>query len=68
MSMGEHRATGDGLTEEQVDNAFEVLEVIRENMYENDMDGEAELLNNAHCIVQQYDQFADWHTVQDDME
>lgn len=59
MCMGE-QTTHDGLTVEQIETAYEVLEAVRENHRQENRDGMATTVNEAHYLVQQYEQNADW--------
>lgn len=59
MCMGE-QITIDDLTVEQIETAYEVLEVVRENHREENRDGMATTVNEAHYLVQQYEQSVQW--------
>ena len=54
------QTTDDDLTTEQIDNAYAVLEVLRENFSDAGMSDFADLVNEAHYLVQQYDESANW--------
>lgn len=59
------QTTSDGLTVEQIDNAYEVLEILRENLSDDGMDNLSQIVNEAHYLVQQYDEGADWSQTYD---
>ena len=61
------RETQDGLTEEQINTAYEVLETLRESLANSELNDEADVVNNAHYLLQQYDEGASWHTVQEEV-
>ncbi len=54
------QTTNDGITVEQIDATYEVLEVLRENLQADDMNNLSEIVNEAHYLVQQYDEGARW--------
>jgi len=56
------QTTDDGITVQEIDAAYEVLEVLRENLQEDGMGNLAEIANEAHYLVQQYDEGARWTT------
>jgi len=56
------QTTDDGITVQEIDAAYEVLEVLRENLQEDGMGNLAEIANEAHYLVQQYDKGARWTT------
>jgi len=64
MCMGE-QTTHDGLTVEKIETAYEVLEVVRENHRKESQSNLAEIANEAHYLVQQYEQNADWSQAYD---
>lgn len=48
------------LTEQKMDNCYEVLEIIREDLNEDGMAAEGSLINDAHALVQRFDEGVDW--------
>jgi len=54
------QTTPDGLTAEQMDAAYAVLETMRENHESEGRSSMAEIINEAHYLVQQYEQNATW--------
>jgi hypothetical protein len=48
------------LTEEKIDICYEVLEIVREDFNETGMVGEEKLINNAHALVQRFDEGVNW--------
>lgn len=59
------QTTADDLTAEQIKTAYEVLEAVRENFQNDDLGNLAEITNEAHYLVQQYEQNADWSQAYD---
>jgi hypothetical protein len=55
------QVTADGLTVDDIESAYEVLEVLRESFSEDDMFDFAQIANEAHYLVQQYEKDAAWH-------
>lgn len=51
----------DGVTVDEIDAAFRVLEAVRQDLTDAGMRSEASVLNEAHYLVQQYDQGSNWH-------
>lgn len=51
----------DGITTDEIDTAYRVLETVRENLAADGMRSEASTINEAHYLVQQYDEGSDWH-------
>lgn len=51
----------DGITTDEIDTAFRVLEMVRESLAEDGMRSEASTINEAHYLVQQYDEGSNWH-------
>jgi len=54
------QTTDDGITVQEIDAAYKVLETLRENLSDDDMGNLAEITNEAHYLVQQYDEGANW--------
>jgi hypothetical protein len=48
------------LTPAEVQTAYKVLEIVRENYDEAGMVGEENLINDAHALVQRFDEGANW--------
>lgn len=55
------QVTSDGLTVEQINATYEVLEALRSNFSDEKMFDFAKIANEAHYLVQQYEQDAAWH-------
>lgn len=51
----------DGITTDDIDTAFRVLETVREDLASDGMRAEASTVNEAHYLVQQYDEASEWH-------
>lgn len=49
-----------GITTEQIDTAFEVIEDVREWYKEADMDSESDIMNDSHCLLQTYEGWSDF--------
>lgn len=54
------QANDDGITTEQIDAAYAVLETLRENFRVSGIDNLADTINEAHYLVQQYEQSSDF--------
>lgn len=50
----------DGFTQDQIETVYAVLEVMREQFNEDGMVGEENMVNDVHCLVQQYDEGSNW--------
>lgn len=48
------------LTTDDVQTAYKVLEIVREDYNEAGMVGEENLINDAHALVQRFDEGANW--------
>jgi hypothetical protein len=48
------------LTPDEVQTAYKVLEIVREDCNEAGMVGEEQCVNDAHVLVQQFDEHANW--------
>jgi len=48
------------LTTDEVQTAYKVLEIVREDFNEAGMVGEEQSVNDAHVLVQQFDEGANW--------
>lgn len=53
-------STHDGLTQDQIDAAIEVLDVLESNFEDEDMPRFAETVNESRFLIQQYEETADW--------
>lgn len=54
------QTTEDGITVGEIDAAYKVLETLRENLSDDGMNNLSEICNEAHYLVQQYDEGASW--------
>lgn len=50
----------DGLTKADVATAYEVLEVLREELSNEKMDSKADKVNEVHYLLQQYEETTTW--------
>jgi hypothetical protein len=57
--------TSDGLTQKQIAEAYEVLEVLRENHRQSGRGGMAETVNEAHYLLQLYEESAEFSQQRD---
>lgn len=52
----------DDLTESEIRNTYRVLETLRESLHDDDMHDEVGTVNEAHALVQSYDQGSNWRS------
>lgn len=50
----------DGMSIQDMEVVYDVLEQLRENAYNDGRNDDATILNEAHCLVQQYDEGSNW--------
>lgn len=58
--MARQATNDDGITIQQIDAAYAVLEQLRENFQKRDIDSLADTMNEAHYLVQQYERNAEF--------